>query len=349
MSITIGSLFSGIGGLELGVAAALGGEVVWQVEQDPFCQSVLRKQFPDSILIDDVHDAGSASLPSPDVICGGFPCQDLSVASSTHTGLDGDRSGLFFEMVRVVKELEPKTVVIENVPRLLSKYRDVVEAEMNQLGYGVCWVKCAASDVGAPHLRRRVFLVCQRNARNELINLTHAIKKKLWPTPTANPFGDNSSVRRWLQRRERMMRNGQRPISPPLAIMAVMVEAGIPWPPKGRRWHTPSATDWKGSSRNGQRRFQLTDDFHGGDKGRLNPDWVTHLMGLPAGWLDGEVGRVAWPAPRPDLATARNKQHEWEPPRLLKKSYRGRAQRLKALGNAVVPQQAAFAIKVALS
>jgi DNA (cytosine-5)-methyltransferase 1 len=157
------SLFSGIGGFDLAFERA-GMECVSVCEIDKNAQSVLRRHFPKAELFDDVRKIGIAThgKKSIDIICGGFPCQDLSVAGK-RAGLAGERSGLWFEFARIIDELEPSWVVIENVPGLLSsdKGRDfaVIIQWLAQRGYGVVWRVFDAQYFGVPQRRRRVFLV----------------------------------------------------------------------------------------------------------------------------------------------------------------------------------------------
>ena len=108
-----GSLFSGIGGIDLGFDRA-GMECVWQVEIDDYATKVLEKHWPKVHREKDIRDCGKHNLQWVDVIAGGFPCQDISYAGRG-AGLDGERSGLFFEAIRVVRELQPRFVVLENV------------------------------------------------------------------------------------------------------------------------------------------------------------------------------------------------------------------------------------------
>lgn len=160
--MTIGSLFSGIGGLELGLERAGLGPVVWQVEQDEFCRSVLAKHWPSvDRSVTDVRDATVGTLSRVDIVCGGFPCQDVSSAGS-RAGLAGSRSGLWREFARIVGELEPAWVVVENVASGAKLWVDVVVRDLGQLGYEALPLPIAASDCGAPHLRRRVFVVGRR-------------------------------------------------------------------------------------------------------------------------------------------------------------------------------------------
>lgn len=159
--LTFGSLFSGIGGFDAGFGRA-GMRCLWQVEVADEPRRVLRRFWPEVNLYKDVRDVGAANLSAVDVICGGFPCQDLSVAGR-RAGLDGERSGLWFEFHRIVAELAPRWVVIENVPGLLSSEggRDfaVILRGLVECGYGVSWRVLDAQYDGVAQRRRRVFVV----------------------------------------------------------------------------------------------------------------------------------------------------------------------------------------------
>lgn len=161
---TIGSLFSGIGGLELGLERALGARVAWQVEIDPFCRRVLTKHWPDVPKHEDVRSVSSANLPRVDLICGGFPCQDISVAGKGE-GLKGARSGLFYEYMRIVRDLRPSVIVMENVSALRSRGFEEVARELATCGYDAEWDCIPASAVGAPHRRDRIFVVATDSQR----------------------------------------------------------------------------------------------------------------------------------------------------------------------------------------
>lgn len=154
----VGSLFSGIGGLELGLQAAGVGHTVWQVEKDAFCRAVLEKHWPDAYRYEDVCEVGSRNLERVDVICGGFPCQDLSLAGKG-AGLSGERSGLWYEYARIIGELRPRFVVIENVAALLRRGFDEVLSQLDALGYDAEWSCIRVSDVGGSHRRDRLFVI----------------------------------------------------------------------------------------------------------------------------------------------------------------------------------------------
>jgi DNA (cytosine-5)-methyltransferase 1 len=134
----------------------------WQVEKDADARGVLRRRFANVARYEDVINVGRRNLEPVDLICGGFPCQDVSVAGR-RAGLAGERSGLWFEFARVVDELEPQWVVAENVPGLLSSNggRDfaVIIHGLVKFGYGVCWRVFDAQYFGVAQRRRRVFIV----------------------------------------------------------------------------------------------------------------------------------------------------------------------------------------------
>ncbi len=158
--LTIGSLFSGIGGLELGLERAGLGPVLWQAEQDPYCRRVLAKHWPEAKRYDDVRDIDE-NAERVDVICGGFPCQDISNAGK-RAGMAGERSGLWREYARIVRELRPRFVVVENVSALLGRGFGDVLGDLAACGYDAQWDCIPAASVGAPHRRDRVFLVAWR-------------------------------------------------------------------------------------------------------------------------------------------------------------------------------------------
>jgi len=159
----VGSLFTGIGGLDLGLERAGLGEVVWQCEANEYRRRVLELRRPGVPCFPDVVAlaADPSVAPPVDVLCGGFPCQDLSLAGAG-AGLAGARSGLWFRYLELVRALRPRGVLVENVPGLLSRGIKVVVAGLTDAGYRVEATRLQAADLGAPHKRERVFVVAVR-------------------------------------------------------------------------------------------------------------------------------------------------------------------------------------------
>ena len=178
----IGSLFSGYGGLDLAVAEVLNAEVAWHCEWDDAPSKILEKHFPGVPNYRDVSKVDFSQVEQVDILTGGFPCQDLSLAGKRAGLQDGTRSGLWSEFARAIEQIRPKLVVIENVRGLLSasanngmEYSEedlatlngrapiramgAVVGDLADLGYDCKWTGVRASDAGAPHNRFRIFIV----------------------------------------------------------------------------------------------------------------------------------------------------------------------------------------------
>lgn len=166
MIATIGSLFSGIGGLELGLERAGLGPVLWQAEIDPYCRAVLARHWPRARRFERVQEVTGESAARVGVVCGGFPCQPVSTAGDRR-GADDER-WLWPEYARIVAELRPAIVVAENVLGLRTLGLRSVLGDLADLGFDAEWACLSAADVGAPHLRRRLFLAATHPERIEL-------------------------------------------------------------------------------------------------------------------------------------------------------------------------------------
>jgi len=159
--VTFGSLFAGIGGFDLGFERS-GMQCKWQVEIDDYATKVLEKHWPNVHRERDIRQCGKHNLEYVDVICGGFPCQDISYAG-LGAGLDGERSGLFFEAIRLVSELQPRIIVLENVAALLTRGLDRVLGTLAEIGFDAEW-HCIPSGYFGTHFRRdRVFVIASRS------------------------------------------------------------------------------------------------------------------------------------------------------------------------------------------
>ena len=155
--MTHGSLFSGIGGIDLGFEMAE-IQTLWTCEINEWCNEILEKRFPDATQYKDIKDIGKHNLQPVDIISGGFPCQDISQAGKGQ-GLKGARSGLWFEMWRIISELRPRWVLIENVPALTYRGGTRVLHDLAEIRYDAEWQIISARDVGAKHLRKRMWIV----------------------------------------------------------------------------------------------------------------------------------------------------------------------------------------------
>lgn len=161
-------LFAGIGGFSLGFERA-GMECVGHVEIEPYAQKVLLKHWPDVPLLPDVTKVKGDEFGQVDVLCGGFPCQDISVAGNQKGLIDENgestRSGLYDEIIRIARICRPKYIVLENVAALLSRaeWFGYVLGRLAEIGYDAEWQIIRASDVGAPHKRARVWIVAYPN------------------------------------------------------------------------------------------------------------------------------------------------------------------------------------------
>ena len=156
-----GSLFAGVGGFDLGLERS-GMTCQWQVEIEDYPTKILEKHWPEVHRERDIKECSGENLEPVDLICGGFPCQDISVAG-TGAGLAGERSGLWYEMYRIISDIKPRWVIVENVAALLHRGMDVVLRDLSQVGYDCEWHIISASAVGAPHRRERVWIIANAN------------------------------------------------------------------------------------------------------------------------------------------------------------------------------------------
>lgn len=153
--MTHGSLFSGVGGFEEGAKLA-GISTLWNCEYEAFQRSILKKHYPESKQYEDIRTA--IIRERVDIISGGFPCQDISVAGKME-GITGERSGLWSEMFRVIRQIRPKYVIIENSPALLIRGFERVLCNLSQIGYNAEWQCISNIAFGYPHKRERLYVI----------------------------------------------------------------------------------------------------------------------------------------------------------------------------------------------
>jgi DNA (cytosine-5)-methyltransferase 1 len=188
--LRVGSLFSGIGGFDLGLERTGGFRTAWFCEQDEFCQRVLARHWPGVPCHPDIAALTGDAAGPVDVLCGGFPCQDISGAG-LKVGIGGSRSGLWSEYARLVRELRPRYVLVENVSALLARGLDVVLGDLAAIGYSAEWGCIRAADVGAPHLRDRLWLVGYPDHEGEPVEPVDAEARRLPKLADADTFGRN--------------------------------------------------------------------------------------------------------------------------------------------------------------
>lgn len=328
MTFTAGSLFSGIGGIDVAFAAA-GFDIRFQVEIDDYCRKVLRKHapryWPNATQHVDIRDVGRAELGTVDVLFGGFPCQDISIAGNG-AGLEGERSGLWYEFRRLISDIRPRFVFVENVPAITTRGGTTILAHLTALGYDAPWGIVGAADAGAPHQRNRWWCVAHRQCGR-------------CEQQSALPYGNT---------------NQDGNVSPCSAGWESIVHAAL------AGCETVSDATGSGLEGTDERWTQFSqpagcDHSHVGDtqrdrrpapssidevcRGSCNPsvrdDPSQHVPksglgrsanGIPV-WLD-----------RPRFPAGSNQpQHAWEPPRQIVQRGADWQGRIKALGNAVVP------------
>ena len=157
--LTFGSLFSGIGGLDLGLERA-GMTCLWQSEIDPYASRVLKKHWPNTPNLGDINEIDWRTVPAVDLICGGYPCQPFSIAGQRN-GTDDDRH-LWPRFADAIRTLRPRFALLENVTGHLSLGFGDVQADLAACGYDTQWDCIPAATVGAPHLRDRIFVIAER-------------------------------------------------------------------------------------------------------------------------------------------------------------------------------------------
>lgn len=375
-ALAIGSLFSGIGGLELGLEHATGGRVCWQVERDAWCRDVLAKHWPDAVRYDDVCTVNG--LPAVDLICGGFPCQDVSLAGK-RAGFGGERSSLWREYRRIIADVRPRLVFVENVPGLLTAddghaFAEVL-GDLAALGFDATWDVFRASDVGAPHRRERLFLLAYRD------DSKHDERQGEVPSPYQRTQPRRSEFRVAGCRTDGLADSaslGEREPADEGVALAARGRARME-PRGGGESPVADAEQREGGQRRhadvlGRRQGEAEQTRVGGGavvgvdqvdpngergaerdrgavaagaehagassrSGRLRGGAALARLGLSTDGLPRRLDAHRWPAGRGEA------QHEGEPPRTAA-GVPQRAARLKALGNAVVPQVAALAWRV---
>jgi DNA (cytosine-5)-methyltransferase 1 len=253
-------IFSGIGGFSIGLEAATMQTVAF-CEINPFCRKILKKHWPSIPIFSDIttiHKEDLKVLPRIDVIAGGFPCQDISVAGK-QKGIAAKRSGLWKEFARLINEVRPKYAIIENVANLRSQGLINVLQDLWEIGYNAEWHCIPASAFGAPHRRDRIWIISYPSC---LCKVGLSVGKK----ETESTFGDGYKNAFDPDQQGLQRCGGFKEISP----ICSQEQIGMYYCSRGiKQWgEEPLEVP------------RLKDE-------RLNPDWVEWLMGYPISWTDG--------------------------------------------------------------
>jgi DNA (cytosine-5)-methyltransferase 1 len=347
--LRIGSLFTGTGALDLAVADALpAAATAWCSDTDRAASAVIAARMGGAENLGDIRRADWSAVPPVDIITGGFPCTDVSHAGRGAGLADGTRSGLWQHMAEAVGRLRPRLVVIENVRGLRSakagtgvgpggegvagaKALGVVLGDLADLGFDAEWESVHACHVGAPHRRERVYIAAWPADDPSAVRMILPPQGGPLPEPpallpTPNPFHSTNreTPSGWRERRAEVKARTGTMHGPALPVVAASIMEGDPivagdfgprpdgWSPPYRRGdfgpYAEAVGRW--GSVLGRPAPPLVDPADG----KLSPQFVEWMMGLPDGWVTGVPGV-------------------------------GRGRALAALGNAVVPQAASSALR----
>lgn len=314
---TVLDIFSGIGGFSIGLEKA-GMETLAFCEMEKYGKKLLNKYWPDVPVFPDVCELNSATfvehgLEVPNVIAGGFPCQDISCAGK-QAGIGGERSGLWKEFKRLIDELEPNYAIAENVANLRSNGLVTVLYDLWEIGYNAEWHCIPASAIGAPHRRDRIWIVAYPSrARSEWsrrIRLSTKISKDV---SNANGNGckdiQSETTRKNGDERQECFKvaNIDRDVVATigLPLFKGRLEKNEEWRelPTSKPLIEPEVINAYRDNE-GFKQWNVEPDIPRLANNKLNPDWVEWLMGFPSQWTEGGTYK----------------------------------QRLMGLGNAVVPQ-----------
>ena len=158
----VGSLFSGVGGIEIGFERQ-GFKTKWCIESDLHAQQILKKRFPEADIYGDITTVDFKAIPKVQILTGGFPCQDISIANPKGDGIKGSKSSLWLYYFKAIREIRPRFALIENVSNIINRGFDTVIRDLASIGYAAEWHYIPAASVGANHIRERIFILTYPN------------------------------------------------------------------------------------------------------------------------------------------------------------------------------------------
>jgi DNA (cytosine-5)-methyltransferase 1 len=318
--------FSGIGGFSYAAEKLVGGfETTQFIEIDPYCQKVLKKHWPNVPIHDDIRTF-TAKPFQYDAVCGGFPCQDISVAGGRKGITEKSRSGLFYELMRVIRLVRPKFVIMENVAAILNNGLDIVLGELSQAGYDAEWSIISASSLGACHRRSRWWLVAY---------------------PNGFRCGGRSSERCSIQERQILSgeQKGSEMGGETERCSSLFTDTNNNGSPR-----TTESRSIKKTNGGTEKRKNETCQSQGGSESKNTKAIQLNVTNPDSNRLQGKIGsrlhRATWRTQGIRRINPSWRQYESQP--CLCRGDDGlsnRVDRLKALGNSVVPQVAAIPLQ----
>jgi len=375
------SLFSGVGGIDLALDHLLGVKTTHMVEQDPYCQRILRRHFPDAEILDDVREVGDLGA---DIVCGGPPCQAASLAGK-QLG-EADERWMWPDAIRIVSANRPRLVLFENVSGLLhldsGRAWAKIVGDLDAAGYATRWDHAEAARAGAPHRRDRIWIVCVPHARWTAPTTAEPVPGSLFGTDAETPAWTRAgwyARGRWGSETARWPRVGAAPGRWPTTTVgdeknarnrtsgrtnpnsthadgetlcdAVEIASG--------KWPTPHANDINASdtmpeavrdTRVSMACLDAVAQQADAGAGALNPEFSGWLMGAYPGWTIPDGPPLphtinGWDGGSAGLVYYRGRPAPAGMP-LLTTDKTNRRQRIKAHGNGVVPAQAVMAWSV---
>ncbi len=179
-SVSLATLCTGYGGLDMAVMAVFGGKLMWCADNDRHVTRIIAARYPGVPNLGDLTVLDWSNVAPVDILCAGFPCQDIS-SSGKRLGIEkGERSGIWKNIVEGIRYLRPSIIIVENVSAIRSRGLGRVLGDLASIGYDTVWTSVRASDVGAPHRRERVFILgySQETKARELLTTAHTCSQR---------------------------------------------------------------------------------------------------------------------------------------------------------------------------
>ena len=342
----VGSLFSGIGGIELGFERAGGFDVKWFVENDLYAQAVLKKHWPSVPVYGDIRQIDFRVLEPVDVLTGGFPCQDISNAGK-RVGINGARSGLWKEYLRAIGEIQPKIVFVENVSALTYRGMLTILGDFAQVGYDAEWHCVPASALGAPHRRDRIYIMAHAiksgQLRKEQLENNRGGKQR----ESENDFNEKGKIRsETVAYTNSFRRDSRNKVEQGQEKNGTEIEGRSGNPNVAHstcnRWEQGTNRQFSSTSK------EMADcngkEFSRGKQSSFGKGQSKETLSKRSGFVSNANNNNNWEQCKKSLCE-KNRRETWATDARVLRVANGipnRVDRIKCLGNAVVPQVAEF-------